>query len=634
MTRGPSDSPDYLPVEVLEWADRRSEVLELVAESLLRTGEWPQIGEMTRSLAREGRVLPLSTILERMPSPIGFVEGQPRRIVLLLFGLSLTDAGSRLLTDFVAVLRIAVERYKCDDDQEPRITQADVTQIAPDDEQYVCALGEILRREAPFLRGGVHRDGDEWGAYVTDEIVRYWDAHSPEDYLHLRAQELLAAQPPGWFADRASEDEDESGTDPSASAGLQDEIRDAFISHAGEDKDEVARPLTERLEALGHSVWFDEQQIVVGESLSESIDRGLYQSRFGVVILSPAFFAKPWPKRELAALVARETIDGERVILPVWHEIDAQELVRFSPTLADLYAARTSEGLDAVAELISQAITKRGPGPAKPAPVTQSAPAVSFPVRTAREVLDAAAPPPGSSERWDVYEGTSRLRAVVAPVPEGLRHPQGGDPRAALADASTAAREIAADWPENASLLAQRLTDGWKPMAPHIWGAGLVHSELEQMLRRGSAGASFMTRGGVLCVERTWATGVTDEDGAHAFYAAREPEVAAELLVALSLADALLGSIPGLHVLDIALLFASAPTGNSLVSSERAVSGRRFGEPEGRIRPTAEVPSHYLDEGRFTPAELRAPYRLARGLLGPWLATFREEDLFDRLQRD
>ena len=83
--------------------------------------------------------------------------------------------------------------------------------------------------------------------------------------------------------------------------------------------------------------------------MSESIDRGLSQSRFGVVILSPAFFAKPWPKRELGGLVARETINGERAILPVWHEIDPQDVVRFSPTLADLYAARTSEGLDTAA---------------------------------------------------------------------------------------------------------------------------------------------------------------------------------------------------------------------------------------------------------------------------------------------
>ena len=70
-----------------------------------------------------------------------------------------------------------------------------------------------------------------------------------------------------------------------------------------------------------------------------------------------------------------------------------------------------------------------------------------------------------------------------APVPDGLRHPQGGDPRAALADASAAAGEIAAGWPANASLLARRLADGWQPMAPHLWGAGLVHSELEQLLR-------------------------------------------------------------------------------------------------------------------------------------------------------
>ena len=33
---------------------------------------------------------------------------------------------------------------------------------------------------------------------------------------------------------------------------------DVFISHAGEDKDQVARPLAKRLTALGVRVWYDE----------------------------------------------------------------------------------------------------------------------------------------------------------------------------------------------------------------------------------------------------------------------------------------------------------------------------------------------------------------------------------------
>jgi hypothetical protein len=138
-----------------------------------------------------------------------------------------------------------------------------------------------------------------------------------------------------------------------------DDRRDVFVAHASEDKAAVARPLVERLKALGHRVWFDEDELVVGDSLSESIDSGLSRSRFGVVILSEAFFAKRWPKRELDGLVAKEMLGGERMILPVWHELDQSDIARFSPTLADVLATSTREGLDVVAQRISQAINKR-----------------------------------------------------------------------------------------------------------------------------------------------------------------------------------------------------------------------------------------------------------------------------------
>jgi TIR domain len=149
-------------------------------------------------------------------------------------------------------------------------------------------------------------------------------------------------------------------------AAVDDEVRDAFISHASEDKDSVARPLAVHLRELGHSVWFAEYELLVGDSLSEAIDRGLSRSRFGVVILSRSFFAKDWPRRELKGMVAKEMIDGERVILPVWHEIDARDVASFSLPLADMLAVRTSAGLDVVAVSISTAINRRSERAAAP----------------------------------------------------------------------------------------------------------------------------------------------------------------------------------------------------------------------------------------------------------------------------
>ncbi len=131
---------------------------------------------------------------------------------------------------------------------------------------------------------------------------------------------------------------------------------DLFISHASEDKTAIARPLAVRLRDRGWAVWFDEFELVLGDRLRETIDRGLAETRFGVVILSPHFFAKQWPQRELDGLTAREVGTGRKLILPVWHEVDYAFVARFSPTLADRLAIQSSEGLDAIVGQLERAL--------------------------------------------------------------------------------------------------------------------------------------------------------------------------------------------------------------------------------------------------------------------------------------
>lgn len=130
-----------------------------------------------------------------------------------------------------------------------------------------------------------------------------------------------------------------------------------FLSHASEDTDDVARPLAQALTRMGISVWLDEFVLTVGDSLRREIDRGLAQSQFGIVILSPAFFAKEWPRRELDALFAKD--DGAtKVVLPVWHNMSAKQIQQYSPTLADLLAVSTKQGIDSVAHEILRAIRR------------------------------------------------------------------------------------------------------------------------------------------------------------------------------------------------------------------------------------------------------------------------------------
>jgi len=122
----------------------------------------------------------------------------------------------------------------------------------------------------------------------------------------------------------------------------QQRVWDVFVSHASEDKAEIASPLTKALQELGVSVWLDVLELKIGNSLRRRIDDGLAHSRFGVVILSRDFFAKNWPQYELDGLVTR-TVSGGQSILPIWHKVTKAEVMAASPSLADKIARSTAD---------------------------------------------------------------------------------------------------------------------------------------------------------------------------------------------------------------------------------------------------------------------------------------------------
>lgn len=124
---------------------------------------------------------------------------------------------------------------------------------------------------------------------------------------------------------------------------------DVFISHASEDKKEIVSPLAKKLHKFGLNVWFDEFSLKVGDSLSRSIDKGLSKSSYGVIVLSINFLSKPWPEYELKSLLAKE-IGNQKIILPIWHNITRDQILEYSPYLADKFALNTSNNtLDKIA---------------------------------------------------------------------------------------------------------------------------------------------------------------------------------------------------------------------------------------------------------------------------------------------
>ncbi|NLN47800.1 MAG: DUF1883 domain-containing protein [Clostridiales bacterium] len=131
---------------------------------------------------------------------------------------------------------------------------------------------------------------------------------------------------------------------------------DVFISHASEDKDAIVRPLANALRGRGLKVWFDEFELIIGDSLRRKIDVGLAKSNFGIVVISRSFIRKGWTNYELDGLITR-AVSGEQILLPIWHDITKQEVIEYSPSLADKVARNTAiNTIDEIATEITELI--------------------------------------------------------------------------------------------------------------------------------------------------------------------------------------------------------------------------------------------------------------------------------------
>lgn len=145
---------------------------------------------------------------------------------------------------------------------------------------------------------------------------------------------------------------------------------DVFVSHASEDKQTFVQPFVAALKARGLEVWYDEINLSWGDSLRQEIDKGLALSRFGVVVLSKHFFAKPWPKTELDGLLTKE-LNGHGRVLPVWHQISKDEVAAESPIMVSKIARNTA--IQSIEELADEVASLCGAATPLPSPISRPA---------------------------------------------------------------------------------------------------------------------------------------------------------------------------------------------------------------------------------------------------------------------
>ena len=123
-------------------------------------------------------------------------------------------------------------------------------------------------------------------------------------------------------------------------------LRDVFLCHAWDDRQGVAKELHDLLEARGVKVWFSEKDVGLGVPLMRAIDKGLVNSRVGLVLVTPALLkrlpAEGIADKELSALLARERL------VPIVHGTTYEELRDVSPLLASRSGLSTKEDTMAV----------------------------------------------------------------------------------------------------------------------------------------------------------------------------------------------------------------------------------------------------------------------------------------------
>lgn len=117
---------------------------------------------------------------------------------------------------------------------------------------------------------------------------------------------------------------------------------DVFISHSADDKDHFVDDLAKALQAADISTWYDSDDIGWGKSIRQEIDKGLANSRYGIVIISPTFIEKYWTNYELDGILDKESSTETQMILPIWHNVTADQVKKYSHSLSNMLALNTA----------------------------------------------------------------------------------------------------------------------------------------------------------------------------------------------------------------------------------------------------------------------------------------------------
>lgn len=135
---------------------------------------------------------------------------------------------------------------------------------------------------------------------------------------------------------------------------------DVFISHANKDKIEYVNELNQSLNKLGIEIFYDKDTLKWGDKWKDKILEGVEKAEFAIIVISENFFDREWTEKELNEFLSRQNANGQKIILPILHNITTSQLKEKYPDIADIQALSSSDhSCDEIALLFAGQLIKR-----------------------------------------------------------------------------------------------------------------------------------------------------------------------------------------------------------------------------------------------------------------------------------
>lgn len=135
---------------------------------------------------------------------------------------------------------------------------------------------------------------------------------------------------------------------------------DVFISHANKDKEDLVEELYQSLKALGISIFYDKESLEWGDKWKDKILDGTKKAEFAIIVISENFFDREWTEKELNEFLNRQNRNGQKLILPILHNITAEQLKEKYPSVADIQGIPSDKySCDQIALLFAKQLIKR-----------------------------------------------------------------------------------------------------------------------------------------------------------------------------------------------------------------------------------------------------------------------------------